>query len=755
MKPSKLKSIELNEGIFDGEELELFSKKRKASIIFARNGEGKSTIARSLNQASDNIILYDYSGNTHQGEEIENSYVFNEDFIRENIYLKENGIKSLLIMGDNVKLEKDIEKVEFEKKELNNEIHTLEDKQNKITEEISKLDGQIKSVLKSHWAARGKDIKKRGRNLSVSEKNIRMIESIPLTFSLEKISKEYDKTYRRYENEEFLDEKIEPIRLDFSETELKNVISTRIALLNNGDYDEKIKYIDSLEESQSFFNSDINVCPKCLQNIGDEYKRKILQLIEQRLENDKLRQKKIDLQRIDSKITALMAHLKKVSNILENSRSLDTSEDVQLKVKKLLQDCTNLASLVSKNIENPYLVDQGKSFDLEGKVESLNKSIEDFLHEQKEYNARLISEEKMKELNNHFARAEINDYLNKKEESVKEEKSIKIDLSNKKDRLSELNKKLTDLKARKANRKIGLQEINNDLSYIFYSKDRLRVNWDGKDYVIFSRGNYVSPKDISIGERNIIALVYFFNSLKNKRNAKNYSNNEFLIVLDDPISSFDIGNRVGILSYIKAKLRENSRGNQESKFIILTHDMNIAQDLVNILNSILINSRCNSMKLENKKLTSISFNNNNYKQHLKNIYDFAFNANNNRNLENSIGNIMRKCLEAFCTFSYGKGIDDVLDNEIIMKPLELKEKRYLENSVFRLVNNYESHEENLIKNEKVDLSDIYSYEEKRKLSCDLLALMYRLNETHIRLYLEDENDAIENIKRYLENHVGY
>lgn len=755
MKPSKLKSIELNEGIFDGEELELFSKKRKASIIFARNGEGKSTVARSLNQASDNIILYDYSGNTHQGEEIENSYVFNEDFIRENIYLKENGIKSLLIMGDNVKLEKDIEKVEFEKKELNNEIHTLEDKQNKITEEISKLDGQIKSVLKSHWAARGKDIKKRGRNLSVSEKNIRMIESIPLTFSLEKISKEYDKTYRRYENEEFLDEKIEPIRLDFSETELKNVISTRITLLNNGDYDEKIKYIDSLEESQSFFNSDINVCPKCLQNIGDEYKRKILQLIEQRLENDKLRQKKIDLQRIDSKITALMAHLKKVSNILENSRSLDTSEDVQLKVKKLLQDCTNLASLVSKNIENPYLVDQGKSFDLEGKVESLNKSIEDFLHEQKEYNARLISEEKMKELNNHFARAEINDYLNKKEESVKEEKSIKIDLSNKKDRLSELNKKLTDLKARKANRKIGLQEINNDLSYIFYSKDRLRVKWDGKDYVIFSRGNYVSPKDISIGERNIIALVYFFNSLKNKRNAKNYSNNEFLIVLDDPISSFDIGNRVGILSYIKAKLREISRGNQESKFIILTHDMNIAQDLVNILNSILINSRCNSMKLENKKLTSISFNNNNYKQHLKNIYDFAFNANNNRNLENSIGNIMRKCLEAFCTFSYGKGIDDVLDNEIIMKPLELKEKRYLENSVFRLVNNYESHEENLIKNEKVDLSDIYSYEEKRKLSRDLLALMYRLNETHIRLYLEDENDAIENIKGYLENHVGY
>lgn len=57
---------------------------------------------------------------------------------------------------------------------------------------------------------------------------------------------------------------------------------------------------------------------------------------------------------------------------------------------------------------------------------------------------------------------------------------------------------------------------------------------------------------------------------KNKDTA--YSN-EYLIIIDDPISSYDFENKVGILSFLKYKLSQFLDGNENSRAIILTHDL--------------------------------------------------------------------------------------------------------------------------------------------------------------------------------------
>ena len=580
-----------------------------------------------------------------------------------------------------------------------------------------------------------------------------MIENLPLELSFEKIKIKYDEKFKKYSNNLYLDKKMEFIYLNFTEQELINKISIAVDKQKNIKYDERLKQSNSLKSLQMLFSSNIEFCPTCLQKIDDEYKNKMLEVVNEKLKDDLLKQIKIDLKEYDNKLDLLVKHLKNVLDLSQEYNFLTKSKNVASKANDILTYSKKIIDLINEKIENPYKAICYTSFNLEDNIELLNDYIQEFRDEQQEYNKKLISKEEIINLNNKLARAEIENELNIRKDKTKKKREIENKLIELNEDLKKLDDKLLELRAKKAHKEKGIREINEDLSYIFYSNNRLKVSLENEEYVISSRGKNVTPKDISIGERNIIALVYFFNSLKNNKNIKNYSSNEFLLVLDDPISSFDIGNRVGILSYIKLKLKEISKGNEKSRFVILTHDMDVARDACTILQNI---GNVDFQKLENKELRKLNPRriDNRYKQHLTDVYNFAF-EDGNQNLEDSIGNIMRKVLEAFCTFSYNMGIDSILENENIMGRFNPKEKRYFEGSIFRLINNYESHEENLIKNEKMTLPDIYSYEEKKKLARDLLALIYGLNSSHLESYLKNDSNKIQNIKNYKENNVGY
>jgi wobble nucleotide-excising tRNase len=96
--------------------------------------------------------------------------------------------------------------------------------------------------------------------------------------------------------------------------------------------------------------------------------------------------------------------------------------------------------------------------------------------------------------------------------------------------------------------------INDGLKYVFFSENRLTVGVENDYYVLKSNGKSVKPRNISLGERNILSLCYFFTELLNNVDEKDVHKSECLIVLDDPVSSFDLENRVGIISYLKSLL---------------------------------------------------------------------------------------------------------------------------------------------------------------------------------------------------------
>ena len=147
------------------------------------------------------------------------------------------------------------------------------------------------------------------------------------------------------------------------------------------------------------------------------------------------------------------------------------------------------------------------------------------------------------------------------------------------ERIKNLNDELNVLKSRKKNIKIAVSLINKSLRYVFFSKNRLEIKVENDKYVLYAYGKAVKSNNVSVGERNIIALCYFFTELIMNQEAKDGYSKKLILVIDDPVSSFDFENKVGIMSLLKAKIADIIKSNPESQILVMTHDIQCLYDL--------------------------------------------------------------------------------------------------------------------------------------------------------------------------------
>lgn len=92
--------------------------------------------------------------------------------------------------------------------------------------------------------------------------------------------------------------------------------------------------------------------------------------------------------------------------------------------------------------------------------------------------------------------------------------------------------------------------------------------------------------------------------------------------------------------------------------------------------------------------------------------------------------------EAFSTFSYKKGIQEISCDPELMK--DILHKDYLESLMYRLVLHNESHYEEQIQNfhDGMNFYDFISEDEKQKTAREVLCLIYLLNPSHVKAHLQ-------------------
>ena len=182
-------------------------------------------------------------------------------------------------------------------------------------------------------------------------------------------------------------------------------------------------------------------------------------------------------------------------------------------------------------------------------------------HNQKTENFNLSIKNAQKAVEHHLI-SENADQIAAYEKSVE---AKKVELGAKKKHLEQLTRQIIDLEQEIKNSQIPADAINKDIEFIMGRNELVFTN-SALGYQLTRKGK--KAKNLSKGEENAIALIYFFNTfLDVDADAQNT-----IVILDDPISSFDSNFYYNAISYIREKT------SQVGQTFIFTHKFSLLKD---------------------------------------------------------------------------------------------------------------------------------------------------------------------------------
>lgn len=198
------------------------------------------------------------------------------------------------------------------------------------------------------------------------------------------------------------------------------------------------------------------------------------------------------------------------------------------------------------------------------KLNSLINKINDYIktHNEKVANFDAVISETNKCIERHYIQEQI-EQLQYNEKKVKLQqfednlKKLKEEYSKKKTEYAALENKLS-------NETLGAEEFNKKLEkFLGYGEITLEFDKDEKGYKIYRNGRE-EAKNLSEGEKTAIAFIYFITKIK--ENGQKIE--DTILVIDDPISSFDSNKLFSAYAYMKSEC------DKAKQLFVLTHNYN-------------------------------------------------------------------------------------------------------------------------------------------------------------------------------------
>lgn len=781
-----LKDIKFTGGFFDEEkQLELFKSGERLSILYGKNGSGKSTISKAVLKAigkdADDIIqatLYTEDGSVFSDTQLVR--VFNEDYINSHVKIRSDGLNTIVLLGELGDLEDKILDLELKleaetkrKDEREEQVVIFTDRNSPKSPSYFKFKINLDLSEDGHWAEREKWINDGKRKASVTDGVIDTIISLNPSGSLSQLRKDYDEKLEllnqvRKNAAAKLHDTVK-LNVNYDENELLALLAQKV---ESPTLNEREQYLiqlindgkmDQINEMRIVFSKEKTTkCPFCFRDILREEKQSLIKSIE------KVLSKEIDIhenklkQCIISEITVDLSDY----DILNSKKH----RECQKLIEEINHEIFKIREIVLKKIHHPYTPILDFSCDLIEKLERYEIARKQLQEEVDAYNnaAKRITSLKLDLTNDNKAIAhyEVANLIDLWKEALENQKEANNALKESKDRIKDYNDQLNVLRSRKKNINIAVNLINKSLRYVFFSKNRLEIKVQAEKYVLYAHGKSVKPSNVSVGERNIIALCYFFTELLINQEAKDGYVKRIILFIDDPVSSFDFENKVGIMSLLKAKIADIIKSNEESQVMILTHDIQCLYDFQKIGDEVCEEYRNESngqkktayscKELKDKNIIQFSIKNRNeYSELLKIVYDYA--CGDTVGLDLTVGNSMRRVLEAFSTFMFKKGIANISYDEAILNQIgDTDYIEYFKNLMYRLVLNGDSHmEERALGLENMDYMTFLDEDERQRTAQEVLCFLYLLNAQHVLAHLTGKKDVKQNIQKWCSEIKGF
>lgn len=748
---------------------------KRMNITYGRNGSGKSTIARAFREqlpdrqeidpARQFELSTDGSGSLSQ-ELLSHLFVFNEDFIDDNVKV-DDGLKSIIRIGTSAELDAPIQEAkdrikayEEQQKPIKAELHILNGGA-ATPGSIKEADKELKEGLKKDGGYTDRLYKIEGKqNLVASvltpvltyDKNDTLPDSIGKTAT--KLGEAIDRFLSfksgssiNWQAPQFsplpdlaavntvLAQKVRPAELTAEEHQILGELSRELAYEN---------FISKTEDL--IIKSSREFCPLCHQPVSTDYKH----TLEQRLIN--FRDKTV--QDFKVKVIGLSQEIPSYNVELPSFPTSDYDNDIvtaETRLSGLNSFLSEIKTALEEKAENPFsemdTFDQNTLNTLASDCQAAFSRIEENVEA---YNQSLKEKDSVKkeidELNIRLAYHENKAWIDAYNERSAKRDQLTNEFNALTTKIDEQNRIIGSLSARIDQVDDARTQINHYLDIIF-GTNKLKLAPAGKDKYklqVKQGDTYrdIPPKAVSSGERNALALAYFFACILEKKD-KNYDYSEpMLLVIDDPVSSFDADNKAGVISLLSNQIKKILVGNSQSKVLVFTHDITTLRELCDQRSHLFSDDKSqtdtfirirNDHKLKDIQCSHI-LENMEYYNDLQSIFKFAdFSDPEDYDSYEAMGNAVRSFAESYASRMFKCKWHELFtdDRRLQCVPETIREK--LKAFAIRPVLNSESH----------GVFAAFEPIEVQRAAKVLLAYMYYASHDHLYAYIVGRNDANE------------
>ena len=341
-------------------------------------------------------------------------------------------------------------------------------------------------------------------------------------------------------------------------------------------------------------------------------------------------------------------------------------------------------SLISQRKSNLYSVIEISDLGLDTAISRFNAAVDAINADIESLNAAIRDKDNLKtrlrEINDQIAYVDARDAIFRYDAAETKLHEARENLRKRREKQDRLRGERGAQEAKVRMTEIAVTSINRFLSSVYFDAARFRLVPFGDVYRIESFGKPVATKAISTGERNILALCYFFSEGgRGKFEGLEDSDPQYLVI-DDPVSSFDMENRVGICSLLRERISHVLRANVESRVTVMTHDAATVAELEHILGDVKCDfdpsdnyGYCLLELTEGATLQYTRTRKNQYSILLKTVYDYALSEEDLGEESYVIGNVMRRVLEGYSSFNFGMDIKTIINKSEAVKKVK-KEK---------------------------------------------------------------------------------
>lgn len=567
-----MKNIKLDSKIFNDEEMVVNNikshKKTRNIYVYGKNGTGKSTISTSIkDQNQDDFDIKLFNG-------------------FESIVSGNNELKSISLGEKNVSIQKKIDKKIEEK-------NKQEIKTNNLEKKLENCNYSLKSTkysLEKFYKSSAKDIKE---NLNIMYYDKRKFQD-DIVFA-KPLDKDSISIYKKTIENKILTKNIyTPININLNKTveDINELLQTSI-VQNVVDIKFKNNVEQNWVETGIKIHKDSNEQNKCIF-CGNKISSKRWQSL-----NDYFNEQ---VNELESKIVYFEKSLKTSKDYVDNIPTYNHSDfypifqknldkinnqifDFKITSGKILEE---LSSHLEKKRSNIFSTIDKYEITLKiPNLTNINSEVKELIDKNNEYGDDIKSkkDDALKEIKYNEIYTKLNtppykDLKDKLNVYIDEKNKLDSQYKSEKETLNSIKKEILQLKSKTISEEIAVSNINEKLNQCGNNSFRL-VNIKDEN----QQGQYIVQDinsmeqrgidELSTGEKNIVAFLWFINSLEDVLNT---SDKKKIIIFDDPMNSNDDTFQYLIISEIEKLLYTNSKNNNSNninieKLFVLTHNV--------------------------------------------------------------------------------------------------------------------------------------------------------------------------------------